>query len=336
MKSILLAGCALLLSAPVLGQSVEELQRRLADTEAGNQQLRQRVESLEREVTPRRIGLSRAAPAAASVDAEANAEEDSNRALERALVRERGLLLSPGKFEIDPNFSYSHATNDTSSFRRDAVSPGLILRAGLPWRSQLELALPYIYEYRRNGALSSSASGFSDWSAGISHQLLSERAYVPSLLGTLNYQAASGKNTVFESATPVALGGGFESAQAALTGVKRVDPLVFVGSYSYSHYFARNRNGIEVAPGDAHGLRIGAILATSPGTSLRAAFNVTLYEKTKYGGIARAGSDDPYSLLEFGGSAVLTESTALDVLVGAGLTNNAPKFRIAVALPIRF
>lgn len=332
MKSLFLAGITLLLSSHVLGQSVEELQRRLADKEAENQQLRQRVEILEREVTPRRIAQAGPAPVAAGADD----EEDSNRALERALVRERGLLLSPGAYEIEPNFVYSHSENNSTAFRRDAFGPGLALRAGLPWRSQLELALPYVFEQRRSGSVSTDSSGFGDWSIGVSHQLLSERSFVPGLIGAINYRAASGRNTVFESATPVALGSGFDSVQGMLTAVKRVDPLVFFGSYAFTHNFASNKNGIEVAPGNANGLRFGAILATSPGTSLRAAFNLTLYDKTKLGGIERTGSDDPYGLLEFGGSAVLTDSMALDVLVGAGVTHNAPKYRISVALPIRF
>src|SRR5439155_175072 len=131
-------------TAPVLGQSVEELQRRLADKEAENQQLRQRVEILEREVTPRRIAQARPAPVAA--DAGAEDEEDSNRALERALVRERGLLLSPGVYEIEPNFVYSHTNIASAAFLRDSYGPGLALRAGLPWRSQLELTVPYVFE----------------------------------------------------------------------------------------------------------------------------------------------------------------------------------------------
>lgn len=334
MKSLFLAGITLLLSSHVLGQSVEELQRRLADKEAENQQLRQRVEILEREVTPRRIGQARLAPVTA--DAGTDDEEDSNRALERALVRERGLLLSPGTYEIEPNFVYSHSENNSTAFRRDSFGPGLALRAGLPWRSQLELALPYVFEQRRSGSVSTDSSGFGDWSVGVSHQLLSESTSAPGLIGSINYHAATGRNTIFESSTPVALGSGFDSVQAELTAMKRVDPLVFFGSYAFTHNFASNKNGIEVAPGNANGLRFGAILATSPGTSLRAAFNLILYNKTKFGGIARAGSDDPYGLLEFGGSAVLTDSMALDVLVGAGVTRNAPKYRISVALPIRF
>ena len=38
----------------------------------------------------------------------------------------------------------------------------------------------------------------------------------------------------------------------------------------------------------------------------------------------------------WGGSVVLTGSLAVDLLLGIGLTSNAPDLRLTVALPIRF
>jgi hypothetical protein len=268
------------------------------------------------------------------MDREDGLREDSNRALERALVRERGLLLSSGVYEIEPNFIYSHASSGT--LRRDSYGPGIALRAGLPWGSQLDASLPYVVERRQTGAATTNSSGVGDFSIGLSHQLLTEQGARPSLIGSLSYQAATGKNTVFESGTPVAHGTGFNSIQASLTAVKRVDPLVYFGSYTFGHSFSRRKAGVEVDPGNSHGIRFGAALATSPETSLRAAYNLTFFDKTRYGGAELAGTDTPYGLLEFGGSTVLTDSMALDVVVGAGLTRSAPDFRITVALPIRF
>lgn len=329
-KKICLGVIALVLSSPLFAQSVKELQRKLAEKEAENQQLRQRIEVLERELTPRRIRPAQmASPDAADV------REDSNRALERALVRENGLLLLPGTFEVEPNVVYSYS-DSTSGFRRDSYGPGLVLRAGLPWRSQFELSLPYVFEHRRSNGISTDSSGIGDLTAGISHQFVNERRSVPSLIGAINYQASTGKNTVFESTRPVARGSGFDAIQGVLTAVKRVDPLVFFGNYSFTHNFSDTKNGVKVDPGDIHGLRFGTALATGPDTSLRAALNLSYYSKTKVGGVSLRGTDDPSGVFEFGGSVVLSESTALDVLVGAGLTNNAPDYRITVALPIRY
>src|SRR5215212_5125475 len=147
MKNLWLAAIALLLSTPVFAQDLEALKQRLLQKEAEVEALRSRIQLLERQLTLRQAGQP-ASPEAANPD-----DEDINRALERSLVREGGLVLPPKVFEIEPNFVYSHTTID--GFRRDAFGPGLALRAGLPWRSQLEIALPYVVEYRRSGGVTS-------------------------------------------------------------------------------------------------------------------------------------------------------------------------------------
>jgi len=328
MKKQWLAMIALLVVTRSFGQSLQELKDALERKEAEVQSLRERIQVLERELTLRQAVQPRP-PEAAGLD-----EEDINRALERTLVREGGLVLSPKTFEIEPNFVYSHLTDD--GFERNAYGPGVAFRAGLPWDSQLELALPYVVEYRSFAGVSTHAHGIGDLTVSVSHQLLSERPFVPGLVGGIAYLASTGKNTLFESGPSVALGGGFDAVQAFLTAVKRADPLVFFGTYTYSHNFSDEKAGLEVDPGNTNSLRVGTILATSPNTSLRAAFNVAYFNKTRISGQTIPGSDQTFGLLEFGGSMVLSERTALDVAVGAGVTSNAPDFRISVAVPIRF
>ena len=283
---------------------------------------------LERELT-RRQAVQPGLPEHASPE-----DEEVNRALERSLVREGGLLLSAKTVELEPNFVYSHTTVD--DFRRDAFGPGLTLRSGLPWRSQLEVALPYVFEYRRSGGVTARAGGVGDLYIAVSHQFVAERPLLPGMIGGLGYQVSTGRNTIFESATPAALGSGFDTIQAFLTAIKRVDPLVFFGTYTFAHNFADTKAGVEVEPGNSSLLALGIILATGPSTSLRIASSLTFFDTTKYGGIPLTGTDEPYALLEFGGAVVLSESTALDVAVGAGMTRSAPDFRIRIALPIRF
>lgn len=319
----------LFITLPACAQSVDELKRQLADKENEVRQLRHRVEVLEREVTPHRIRQTKA-------NDTPDEREDSNRALERALVRESGLLLPKGRFEVEPNFVYSYSTAGEGRFRRDSYGPGLALRIGLPARTQIELSIPYVYERRRIDGLISDANGIGDVSLGVSHQFLSERAGVPGLIGSLVYSAPTGRNTVFERAAPVALGSGFKTVQASLVAIKRIDPLVFFGNYSFLHPFSSNKGGVDVRPGRVQDLRFGTALATGPDTSLRAAFDLSFPGKTKIGGVAVSGSSDPFAFLELGGTTVLSESTAIDVMVGAGLTHNAPKYRLTIALPIRF
>ncbi|MES2153215.1 MAG: septum formation initiator family protein [Pseudomonadota bacterium] len=314
-----------------MGQSVEQLQRQLAEKDAENQQLRQRIEVLEREITPSRIEQARRAP-----DARDPNEDESNRALERALVREGGLLLASGTRELEPNAAYSYRDNKLAQTRRHSFGPALAVRFGLPWRLQIEASIPYVFERRRDGAASSNSDGSGDLAVSLSHQLFNERPFVPALIGALQYQAATGKNTVFDNASPVAHGSGFNAIQASVTALKRIDPLVIFGNYSFTHTLAETRNGSKIDPGNSQTVRFGSALATGPDTSLRAALSVTLFDKTTLDGRILSGTSDALGMLELGGSAVLNASTAIDVMVGIGLTSNAPDFRILVAVPIRF
>jgi hypothetical protein len=180
------------------------------------------------------------------------------------------------------------------------------------------------------------SDGVGDPFFSLSHQFLPERESLPNLIGAIGYKPSVGDNTVFTSVKPTALGTGFDALQGSLTAVKRIDPLVFFGTYSYAHNFTDRKGGVEVDIGDSHEIRFGTILATSPDTSLRAAFDLTFFEKTRFGGRSLSGTDEPAGIFEIGGSVVLSERMLLDVAVGAGVTHSAPDFRLSVALPFRF
>jgi hypothetical protein len=131
-------------------------------------------------------------------------------------------------------------------------------------------------------------------------------------------------------------GSGFPQLQAALTAVRREDPLVFFGTASYSRVFKRERSGSDVDPGDAIGLKGGTLLAASPENSLRASLELSRVGRTRIAGMDVPGSDTTVGILEVGLSRVLTRRTLLDVQIGIGLTADAPDFRLRVAVPIRF
>ena len=64
------------------------------------------------------------------------------RALERTLVREGALVLPPWTFELTPQFSYAHWDSVQAPFIRNSYSAGLSFRMGLPWTSQVTVAVP--------------------------------------------------------------------------------------------------------------------------------------------------------------------------------------------------
>jgi hypothetical protein len=131
-------------------------------------------------------------------------------------------------------------------------------------------------------------------------------------------------------------GTGFPQLQGTVTAVKREDPLVLFGAASYTAIFERERSGIDVDPGDAWTLKAGTLLAASPDTSLRAAFEVTRFARTRIGGSSLAGSDATVGILELGLATLASARALVDIEIAIGVTPDAPDFRVRLALPIRF
>lgn len=315
--------------------------------------LRQRIDALEKRVNeppPPPPAPPQAAPA--KPPAQESAEKDeSSRALERALVREGGLVLPTGTFEVEPRLQYTYRGSDAlgivsiggvaqvaeQDLKRNEVEASVGIRVGLPWSSQVELRLPYawLHQNRAIGGTQSESertSGAGDVELGFDKQLRTERGSRPSLLASLNWKTATGRDELAR----LSPGSGFHQLQAALTAVKRQDPLVFFGSLSYTVALERTRDGNKVDPGDALGLKAGALLAASPETSLRAGFELSRFGRTKISDIDAPGSDATVAMLELGFASLISRRTLFDLQLGIGLTPDAPDFRLRVSLPIRF
>jgi len=329
----------------VSAQTVQELQRQVGERDAEIQRLRQRIAELENRPAASTPGApsattSQRAPTVlgpSSAIAAADTGDEEDRALERALVRQGGRLLRKGTYEIEPNFQYSHATVESSNFRRDAYSPAIAFRAGLPWDSQFDISVPYVFERRSSNTTSSRSNGIGDVFASLSHDFVTETDSVPGVIGAVGYNFATGDNTLFSNFTsPVAHGAGFDSVNVGLTATKRFDPVVYYGGYSFAHAFSGSQGGNSVDLGNSNSFRLGAILAASPFTSLRATFDTTFFEKTKFNGRGLSGTDEPSAVIGFGGSVLLPPSSLIDIAVGAGLTRTSPDFQITVAYPVRF
>ena len=315
--------------------------------------LRRRIDALERRVNeppPAAPPPPQAAPA--KPPAQESAEKDeSARALERALVREGGLVLPAGAFEVEPRLQYTYRGSDAlgivsiggvaqvaeQDLKRNEVEASLGIRVGLPWSSQVELRLPYVWlhQNRAIGGMQSESertSGAGDLELGMAKQLLTERGARPSLLASLNWKSRTGENELGR----LSPGSGFHQLQGGLTAVKRQDPLVFFGALSYTAVLERTRSGTDVDPGDAIGFKAGALLAASPETSLRAGFEVSRFGRTKIGGAGVPGSDATVAMLDLGFASLLSSRTLFDLQLGVGLTPDAPDFQLRLSLPIRF
>jgi len=330
------------------------------------EQLRQRNEALEKELAQRRAAPpppSAAAPPAAAEapkpeapkpDApkpearkpeapapteseEAAVADEGARALERALVREGGLVLPPKVIEVEPRLEYSYRGIQglnlvtingfpqvvQQDLRGDKFEASLAVRAGLPAKFQAEVRVPYVWidQNRATSTILSEServSGWGDVELSLTKQIRTARR--GGVLGSLVWKSTTGEHELGR----LSPGSGFPSLQAALNVVTREDPLVFFLSPSYTWVFEREKSGLDVDPGDAIGLKAGTLLAASPETSLRGSFELSRVARTRIGGQHVSGSDTTIGLLELGLAKTLTRRTLLDIQLGIGITPDAP------------
>jgi hypothetical protein len=364
--AICVAVFSLAVAHPATAQAPSpDVQRQLQERDAIIADLLRRVEALERQLSAERRSVAPAVPERTTTPAtrtrsqaeetrtRSQAEEDEavTRALERSLVTQGGQLLPPFTYEISPQFRY--LTTSTSQLgivsptdvapvttRRDFFEAGVILRAGLPFGSQVDLLLPFVVEWTDTSFLgqtfSRSHEDIGDIEVMLSKQLLYESGWVPDLIAALNWKTSTGEADFDPGGRISGTGTGFHGLSALLTAVKRQDPLVFLGGLGYTYAFEDDKSGVTFEPGDSVDLRLGTILAASPDTSLRFLLTTNFVQDLKINDVEIAGSDFVASILEIGASSVLTPSLFLDFSVGIGLTENSPDFVLTLTLPYRF
>lgn len=301
-----------LASVAASAENADELQRLLKERDAEIEQLHRRIDTLEKRTPP--------AP---------EDDEESNRALERALVQQGGLLLGRGVYELEPQLVYSH-WDKTRSELRDVLEAAVGARVGLGWDSQLQVRVPYIWA----SAASDSGSGFGDFELGLSRQLRREGESLPSLVASLGWLSRTGQDPF--TSDGVATGGGFNVLQAGVLALKRSDPLVYYGGASYSAPQGRDVRGVQLQPGDSIGVRFGGILAASPTASVSAGLTLAFLREARIDGDRVPDSDTVLGTFALGFGKVLTRRILLNVSSELRVTGAVPDLRLTITLPVRF
>ncbi len=352
--------------APAEDSRVQELERNLEERDKVILELIDRVEALER-----RLGAHPGAARrgeAADTDAPAASEnlmEDSaprpqgsvvvdeaaaERALERSLAREGVLLLPAGVVEIEPGLTYARREDTTTDFvtssgtifpaqtqrNSNTLSADLSLRLGLPLDSQFELGLPYQWReiesvtnvgFSPSTASSRRGAAGGDLRVGLAKTLLREGPGYPDIVGRIVWDTDSGER----QDNGVALDGGFHEISASLTGIKRQDPVAFVGGLSYQYTVERD----QIQPGAAISANFGSFIALSPATSLRLLLAGGYQTETEFLGRKISGSDQTVVNLVVGGTSLVGPGRLLNVSARIGLTNDADDFALTLSLPVR-
>jgi hypothetical protein len=278
-------------------------------------------------------------------------EEAAERALERALVQTGAALLPRGKMELAPSLFYQYqristpgqiaVTADGNVFitenvlRSSWLQGSLEFRLGLPWGMQVELGAPYVYKEntvatRVGGAGLSrsapSAHGFGNPSITLLKQVLLERDGRPGLFVNVGWTP-----DIAKVSRGIPLGQGFNQWSTGFTVVKRQDPLVYTGGFTY----VRSGQNNGVRPGDQYVASAGVILAVSPETSLQFGQQLIFYEGDAFGGRTIPGSRKTGAVFTAGLLSILGRNRVVNLTLGIGETQDSPDFLLRLSMPIR-
>ncbi len=299
-------------------------------------------------------------------------ERRATEALDQALIVRGGLLLPPGKLEIDNTTSYFSASSDhvnidgfallpilvvgditSQRVRKDILLPAFTTRLGLPGRFQMDFTVPYGYVLNRTvDALgvqtSASQFGLGDIQAGVSRQLTFEHGHMPDLLANLRFKSVTGANSYSLANSETSLGSGFYGVQGNLTVAKSSDPVVFFGNLSYTQNLAArhtipsndptNPGATTIGhfrPGSSMGFQIGSILALNTETSMTVGWDQRFTRATQLDGVTLPGSYLVEGTLRLGTSYLYAPGRTIDLSFGVGLTPDTPNLQFSVGLPFR-
>jgi hypothetical protein len=267
-------------------------------------------------------------------------EDDAERALERTLIATGNLLVPSGFAEVEPQFSYTRRETPTLVLfkqNRSEFNWALSTRLGLPWETQIELSLPYnLVEQQITNAFVSPlqelsnrwGSSLGDVTLGVAKTFVHESGWIPDLLGRITYEIPTGP----QRNNQVLLPSNMANLAFSATAVKRQDPLVFATTAAYAKSF---QTGL-LDPGNQMKFQIGAFLGTSPETTLRSVLQQNFVDDTKINNVRIPGSGGVQSVLNFGGSSLLYKGILVDLQVGVGLTDLAPKYSVMLSSTYRF
>lgn len=342
---------------------IEELRRALGVRDQVIRNLITRIEHLERSVQE---SSAQAAPPAApepAAPAPVPSIEDQQlirAAFERTLIDRGGLLLPRWTFEVEPSTSYAHSSSESlvidgftifpvlvvgdifsERVRRNTLTTSLTARLGLPWRSQLEVRAPYIYEdsSRLTGdgeELKLSDHGVGDLEIALSRDLPRFFGRGPQLLGSLRWKMVTARDPFgLDEDEQIPFGSGFHTLTASVTGVSVLDPVVFFGTVSYTEALAARKGELAIDPGERIGLQLGMALSLNLETSLSFAFEQSFTSRTRLEGVEVPGTYVNTGTVSIGMSRSLPSGRAFDTNLAIGLSEDSPDLQLGFSMPFR-
>ena len=307
------------------------------------------------------------------------ASEQERPELQPAFLRQaRAVLIPKGRLELEPSLQFTHSdrnriqlrgldlvenifigTIELRRIRRNALTAAWSARYGLTDRVQLNLSIPYSYNYSQDilspelqrelgeeVERNNSNGDLGDISFGVSVHALRESEYWPDVILSANFKSDTGTSPFdISQGQEIPTGTGFWGLRSGFTMVKVSDPAVIYlsGGYFYHHkddidgdlVFGTTRIK-EVDPPDSFDWGVGISYAMNPYLSLTTSFSNRFVMKTAFDDTEIDGSDQTIASLNFGVTYAMGRRSSMDLQIGVGLTDDTPDFSVRLSTPMVF
>jgi hypothetical protein len=252
-----------------------------------------------------------------------------------------------------------HSTLVTSVAARYGVTNRLELEAVLPYvvRRDTSITRPVGTSSVTESTFDASGNGIGDVKFAARYQLNSGAGDTPYYIGSLAFKTHTGKDPyeveydpVYNLQKTLPTGSGFYSLQPGLTVIYPSDPAVFFGGASYAWNIKRDINRtvgsvtptfIEtVDPGDSLTLNFGMGVSMNERASFSMGYQHSIIGKDKLSSSTVSIAPDPRAKTYQLGTLLLGYSysgkTSLNLLLGIGVTNDAPDTQLTLRVPFSF
>ncbi|MBX9635494.1 MAG: transporter, partial [Magnetospirillum sp.] len=243
---------------------------------------------------------------------------------------------------------------------REAVTATLGLRYGITNRLEGELRLPYMYrsDTSTNTFVNSnnvaqrtdiSSDGLGDIEGAVHYQLNDGIGKWPVMVANFRAKSTTGTSPYDVSRNSLgieeelATGSGFWGFEPSLTVIAPSDPAVFYANVGYLwnaksdiNKQIGSRTVKTVDPGDAIRFGVGMGLALNEKVSFSIGYQHDWIMKTKTTFADAEVNSESLTVgsMTFGVNWQMSDTTALNVSVGVGVTRDAPDVRLMARLPI--
>ena len=275
------------------------------------------------------------------IQAEEKLGQDQEEDGYKTFLRLSRVLLRKGQGSVDAEVSYQNSRSKTV-FGTDtsrALNLEITVRISPIDNVEVYVSAPFAYnqtiqdDYIGDTSDAESKMGMGDIHTGIKFLISEEENGWPEFVGLLDLGIPLGKSQYGE---PLSTGIGHYSLGGNLMFSKNVHSATLFGGIGYTHYFARNKDGLEVQPGPDFNYGFGFGFALNYKLTLSSQFSGSYQGKAKVN-----GADVPFSNAEpMTINSTLSYSidpiTTIDPSIAFGLNEDAPDTVLGLSFSKRF